>query len=586
MQPETKTCQNCKNQFTIEPDDFGFYEKIGVPAPMFCRLCRLQRRMMWRNERTFYKRICDLCKKNIISTYNEDVPFPVYCQKCWWGDEWDPKSYGRDFDFSRSFFEQYQELLDSTPALSIMNDNEIASVNSEYAYDFAFAKNCYLTAAGWYSEYIFYSYYTCYDKEILDSYMILNSELCYECVDAERDSRCKYCIQCFDCMDCIFSFDLRGCNDCILSVNLRNKSYCILNKQYTKEEYEIKKKEMQFNRRDKVEEYKKQFNELILKYPRKYALILKSVNSTGHVIENSKNAKMCFGVGDIENSKYLMSVDGAKDCYDVGNTGQSELSYESVTPDQANRDIFTIYCWKCTNAYYSNNCHSCQNIFGCSNMKSSQYCILNKQYSKDEYDNMTKRIISHMEETGEYGEFFPADLSPYAYNETQAHEYFPLDKEQAVEEGYRWRDKIKKDYKITIEPKDVPFTISEISENITEEVIGCEHEGKCNEKCTVAFKIHPYEYQFYKKMNVPLPVLCPNCRFYKRIELYRNPPKLWRRKCQCAGQTSGNELYKNTALQHQSHSPDQHCSEEFETSYSPDRKEIVYCEKCYQAEVV
>jgi len=28
MQPETKNCQNCKQGFTIEPEDFAFYEKM------------------------------------------------------------------------------------------------------------------------------------------------------------------------------------------------------------------------------------------------------------------------------------------------------------------------------------------------------------------------------------------------------------------------------------------------------------------------------------------------------------------------------------------------------------------------------
>lgn len=35
-QLEIKICQNCKNRFIIEPEDFAFYEKIGVSAPIFC----------------------------------------------------------------------------------------------------------------------------------------------------------------------------------------------------------------------------------------------------------------------------------------------------------------------------------------------------------------------------------------------------------------------------------------------------------------------------------------------------------------------------------------------------------------------
>ena len=42
-------------------------------------------------------------------------------------------------------------------------------------------------------------------------------------------------------------------------------------------------------------------------------------------------------------------------------------------------------------------------------------------------------------------------------------------------------------------------------------------------------------------------------------------------------------LYKNF-VDH-SHGA-RHCPNEFETSYAPDRAEIVYCESCYQVEVV
>jgi len=43
---ETKNCQNCKKDFTIEQDDFSFYEKIKVPPPTFCPECRYKRRII------------------------------------------------------------------------------------------------------------------------------------------------------------------------------------------------------------------------------------------------------------------------------------------------------------------------------------------------------------------------------------------------------------------------------------------------------------------------------------------------------------------------------------------------------------
>jgi hypothetical protein len=110
MDSQIKRCQNCKENFTIEPDDFAFYEKVKVPAPTFCPNCRLQRRMTFRNERTLYKDTCDLCKRSILSMYSPDKPFTVYCRECWYGDGWDPMQYGRAYDFTKPFFTQFREL--------------------------------------------------------------------------------------------------------------------------------------------------------------------------------------------------------------------------------------------------------------------------------------------------------------------------------------------------------------------------------------------------------------------------------------------------------------------------------------------
>jgi len=106
MQSETKNCQNCKKDFVIEPDDFSFYEKIKVSLPTFCPECRFQRRMMWRNERSLYHQECAKCKAKIISIYSKEKPFPVYCNTCWFGDDWDPFDYAVEYDSSKSVLSQ------------------------------------------------------------------------------------------------------------------------------------------------------------------------------------------------------------------------------------------------------------------------------------------------------------------------------------------------------------------------------------------------------------------------------------------------------------------------------------------------
>jgi len=99
MQQETKICQHCQKEFTIEPEDFDFYEKIKVPAPTFCPECRDVRRLAFRNGHSLYKGKCGLCGKSIISRFSPDKPYKVYCKECWWSDNWDQLQHGREYDF-------------------------------------------------------------------------------------------------------------------------------------------------------------------------------------------------------------------------------------------------------------------------------------------------------------------------------------------------------------------------------------------------------------------------------------------------------------------------------------------------------
>ncbi len=558
---ETKNCVNCKQDFTIEPDDFGFYEKIKVPPPTFCPECRLQRRLMWRNERTFYRRVCDLCQKNIISTYDKNQPFPVYCQKCWWGDDWDPYSYGRDFDFSRPFFVQFKELLNKVPMLNMQNDDGIASLNSEYAQDFAFSKNCYLTSAGWYCDNAMYSYYTCYDRDVADSFFLNNSERCYECLESDRLFDSKYSRLCFDSMDLNFCYDLRNCQNCFMCVGLRGKNYHIRNKAYTREAYLEELAKENLGKRNNIKKRKEEFNSIILKFPNNFSHIIKSLHSTGNMLLNSKMSRDSFWAGNLENCRYLVFLDGAKDCYDCNNSGNPNLCYECVTPDNSFNNLFSIFCWKCTYNFYSNNCHSSNNIFGSIGLKHAEYSIFNKKYSKENYENLKEKIVEHMKKTGEWGEFFPSLVSPYSYNETLNMDFFLLNKNETERKGLNWKEEKDRNYNITLHQDRIPENINDVGEDILNEVIECAHDGNCGHKCSTAFKLIERELQFYKKMNVPIPTLCPNCRYYERIK-QRNSPRLWHRKC----------MKKD-------------CLNEFETSYAPDRPEIVYCEKCYQQEV-
>jgi len=587
----TRNCKNCNQKFTIEPDDFGFYEKINVPAPTWCPECRIQRRLAFRNERSLYKNKCGLCGKNTLSIHSPGGPFVDYCVGCWYSDAWDPMEYGRDYDFSRPFFEQYHELYKAVPQQALYHK---FSTDSSFANFLEGAKNTYLSYSALYSENVFYSKNIDACFWIADSFDLVNSRQCFGSISSQNLFNCKFAYFSKECVDSSFVYDCINCTNCFLCTNLRGKKYCFKNRQLSKDEYEKEVAAYATGSLNNLQRILGEFENIVKGSLHKYGRIVNCINSTGDDLRNSKNSENSFSAYDLENVKYAFRSLKLKDSMDVINAGSGmELAYEFINGGGNNSRLvrFCSYGIEALNdVYYVDSCASAGSLFGCVGLRNKEYCILNKQYSKEEYEKMIPSIIAHMNDmpyvdkkgrTYKYGEFFPPELSPFAYNETIAQEYFPLTKEEAIGRGYRWRDPDTKGYKITKTSEDLPDHIEDADDGILKEIIGCAHNQTCNEQCTAAFKIIPDELQFYRKMNLPLPRLCPNCRHYQRLKK-RNPLKLWHRKCQCAGVGSENGIYQNS-ITHQH--GEVRCPNEFETPYAPDRSEIVYCETCYNSEV-
>ncbi len=405
-QKENRICQNCKKDFVIEPDDFGFYEKMQVPPPIFCPDCRFQRRLLFRNNRVFYRRECALCKKNILSVYNKERPYLIYCRECWYSNKWDPMDYGREYDFSIPFFSQFRSLQAKIPRANMYQTNFVSSEYCNYGLDF---KECYLLFGGHNNERVYFGNQIFDSSDSLDIAFSSKNEFCYETFESSRLNKVFFSRYTRDCVDSQYLIDCKNCMYCFGCVGLVNKKYYIFNQPSNEKEYKKFIQENQGSYKKHLENLKK-LRDLKLVTPHKFAHVTQLINSDGEV----------------------------------------------------------------------------------------------------------------------------------------------------------------RNYKIDIENKDIPDDIKNVTDDIVNKVIACEHGGKCKEQCTEAFKIISEEFKFYKRMNLPLPRLCPNCRHYQRINL-RNPLKLWGRQCMCNKENDFHGKEK--------------CVVEFKTSYAPERPEIIYCEKCYQQEI-
>jgi hypothetical protein len=369
---------------------------------------------------------------------------------------------------------------------------------------------------------------------------------------------------------------------------LRTKNYCIFNEQYTKEEYQAKLKEFNFSSWEKVSVMMIQAKEFWLKFPNKFMQGIKNQNVSGEFITHSKHVLDSYMIRECENLRYVQysQVPHSKDCYDVSLGGcNAEQMYESCVCGWGASNIkFSWECWdNDLNMEYCLYCNDSSDLFGCASVQKKQYCILNKQYTKENYFEMVEKIKKHMDEMPHvdrlgrvyrYGEFFPAEASPFAYAHTISPDHFPLTKEEAITQGFNWQDVNPNEYKTTKDAKGLSDDIVDVMPEIFKEVIKCE-------KCGKAYRIIEPELQFLKQMGIPVPRWCVDCRHNDRIS-QRNRAVFYDRKCQCGGDCSENKIYKNSVVHYHGKNP---CSNKFKTSYSPESPEIIYCEQCYQQEV-
>jgi len=524
-----------------------------IPPPSLCRSCRSQRRYTHRVERTLYRRKDDLTGETIVSVYAPEKPFPVYTLENWNSDAWDPASFGRPFDFSRPFFEQYAGLRDVVPRMALA---VVLNENCPYVNQVWHSKNCHLCIDAGYCEDVLYAYATYHCRDCSDCAHTRASELSSDLLDCVKCYGCVGLQDCADCRDSYFSVDCRLCKHVAFCSNLRGKEYFFRNEQLSKEAWEKAVQPLRtgsFRAWMKAEE---EFHALLPTTKRRYMRSLQCEDCSGDYLLHSQRCFHCFDCDQSQDLRYCCRMDErVKTAMDIDQASDTELAYEGLS-------IAGHGIWFCTaswtetnnNLLYCDLARSSSDCFGCVGIKNKKHCILNKQYSRDEYEALVPRIVEHMRKTGEWGMFFPPETSAFGFNETMASVYFPLSKEEVLRRGWKWREGEEEPPQADriIEAKDLPDTIDEVTDDILKAAVRCAVSGRL-------FKLTKQELDFDRKMRLPIPRLHPDERHKRRMAL-RNPRKLWNRNCA-------------------------NCQMAISTSYAPERPERVLCESCYLKEV-
>jgi len=552
MNEETRTCQNCKQPFAIESEDIALLAKFDAPHPGECARCVWRRLLAFWVFGKFRKTKSALSGKTIITNFGEEIKFPLYERTEWVSDVWDPLTYGRAYDPSRPFFEQFKELQDQVPHPQQSGTN---NVRSDWCDDVWSSKDCYLVRSLLECENLFYGYRNLRCKNSVDVVFCFDLDLCYSCL---------YCFKCynvrcaFDARDSIesaFLYDCRNVQNCFMCWNLRNKRYHILNRPYSKEAYFEELKKYDIRSRKSVEALKREFAGIVAKEAvHRASHNVKTVNSSGDFLEECKNCADCYFIEYSENNRHMFRGIMKDSLYGIGTIVERGLY--SVVDNKSYDTMATLHCDSCRYSSYLDYCEECEYCFGCVSLRKKKYCILNKQYSEVEYRSVLGKIKADMKEAGEWGKFFPYAMAYGGYNFSAANMYFPSSQKEVEALGGIWRDPREAAPAVSgegISADALPDRIDDAGDDVPQQQLFCPKTGW-------RFNIAPGELQFYKRQGIPLPL----CHFDVRIlELFG--PLTW------IAPFAGTCVF---------------CKKETTHYYPPDSGyQKIACEDCYRREV-
>lgn len=471
--------------------------KEPLPLPTVHPYEELRRQCAFANYLNLFKSKSALSGRNQLTRHNPELGNKICTVDEFWSDAIDNSQFGRPYCFDRPFFEQWRDLVHDCYLLPLNNFN---TEGSSYVNGATNVSNSYLCFNIIESQDCMYCFSHHRGSDNVDCVGATSAQFCYSCVDIENCYECQHCQDCKNSNNCFYCLDLIGCKYCIGCVGLRNTEYCIRNDNVGRQAYFRFLKEHELGDRHVRTSLIQSCDSFIAEQKHEVNRIINCEESSGDYLTDCKNSHECFFSQRLHDCGYLVQGYNSKDSW-KGIAISSELTYKSMSV----RGYHDLYSYVSTDGSYNVYCYMlanhCANCFGSVGLKSKSYCILNKQYTKEEYFDLVPRIIEHMKTTGEWGEFFPPAYSTHAYHASVACDIFEgLSESTLMKRGYRVLPQDEPAAQAgETSAKDIPDRSSDIA------------PGKLLEKRFVCEKTsRPFTYQkkeldFYVRFKIPPP---------------------------------------------------------------------------------
>ena len=424
LKPGTEiTCSISGEKRILTEKEINVYQKHDAPPLDYSPLVRMQMlTTQWPGGQWWYNKHAETGAP-IITAVHPATGIRVLPDK-----EWFEKDFGEinlDVDFEKPFLDQLLELRRKVPSSAGRNfkevENSIALVSlgdvNSYFVVLSRSKNSFFSVSALDTE---------SSAEVYNSSSITNS---YQIVHSDRVYNSQYVRESRDCINSAFLFDCRNVENCFGATNKRNKSYLWFNEQLTKEEWEKRRAEVDLGSRAEAKKWLDKFDDLVKTAVWPENFNEHNENSTGEYLTKATNCDSVYyadggardefhtswSLGNCERNAYASSMSNSQD------------NYFSCDVVECNKTRYSYMLMRCQNVEYSTECYDCEDCFGCVGLRRKKFCILNKQYTEEDYWNKLDELKCAMLVRGEYGEFLPAKMSPAYFPEGGSVRYYLAD---------------------------------------------------------------------------------------------------------------------------------------------------------------
>ncbi len=539
--PGERTCALTGQKWELTAGELEWCWRFLVPPSTIHPFVRMKILFAYNSALSLWRKPHAITGEPILSYIHPDNQVKVVTDAEWMS--LDQSSQGRSVDVSQPFFDQlYQRYLDTSfRALATPGD----SVNT---IGFGMHK-CLDSFMIFASLDIERSSYVEASTSVRDSVDVTNS--LGGIAESSSINRCRSLYNChvaFECHDCLnswFLFDCRNCEYCFGATNQRNKKYLWFNEQLTKEEWERRREAVGLSSYAIFERERKRFFDLVAGSVWPETFNIAAGASTGEYLEETVRVLEGYQLQKVTDCFRVWFAVGSSDCaYQTGSGFGSEIWQTSGAAYSQNVK-FSHNLTRCEDVEYCVACMNCSHCFGCVNLNRKQYCILNKQYTEQDYWRTLDDLKCVMLERGEYGKSVPGKMSIVGMPFSAAALLLGISKEEIELFGGEIYDAKRGMSYMPAEVDPGHRLTPEALPDRLEDATGLVNRAVWDPAAGRSYPIMPRDFDFAERHHLPL----PRKHFLSRLQelnLLSNVPETIDRACASCGK--GIKVYRNNTF--------------------------------------